>query len=150
MRAPVAHHGQLRQCHQCAVARSAACRSYPRPHGQVVYSAPSPIPPFHLLFRSYLESQMGAMRRKAAVCQKPKGKTPGFKPVSCEIVIASNFKDWQVLLLRFVRIFLLVGHPLWFLCDVFRFSDRCHRCNSRAEDEQWRHVAPGLEETYSA
>jgi hypothetical protein len=39
---------------------------------------------------------MGAMRRKAAVCQKPKGKTPGFKPASCEIVIASNFKDWQV------------------------------------------------------
>jgi len=39
---------------------------------------------------------MGAMRRKAATCQKAKGKTPGFKPVSCEIVIASAFKDWQV------------------------------------------------------
>ena len=45
---------------------------------------------------------MGCMRRKAAVCQKPKGKTPGFKPVSCEIVIASNFKDWQVLPLPLV------------------------------------------------
>ena len=47
--------------------------------------------------RRYLETQMGAMRRKAATCQKAKGKTPGFKPVSCEIVIASAFKDWQVL-----------------------------------------------------
>lgn len=44
---------------------------------------------------------MGAMRRKAAVCQKPKGKTPGFKPASCEIVIALSFKDWQVCVLSF-------------------------------------------------
>ena len=40
---------------------------------------------------------MGAMHRKAT-CQKAEGKTPGFKPVSCEIVIASAFKRWQVLL----------------------------------------------------
>jgi hypothetical protein len=38
-------------------------------------------------------------------------------------VIASTFKDWQVLLLRFIRVFLWVGHPrcshvTYFACQI--------------------------------
>jgi leucyl-tRNA synthetase len=72
-----------------------------------VTSAPWPVLPAMDLnldrMASYLETQMGAMRRKAAVCQKPKGKTPGFKPASCEIVIALSFKDWQITAIDVIR-----------------------------------------------
>jgi hypothetical protein len=86
---------------------------------------------------------MGTMRRKAAVCQKAKGKTPGFKPTSCEIVIASTFKDWQVTSAGQVRPSNLLFHAL-------KSADHGHKCHSRTENQQRRQLASGLEEAHSS